>query len=97
MSNFICAYDYGHRHGNLNMRQLLNPIFFEPVARHPDHRRQRGMRLRARSLRQARELKALGSTWIPELPGTEFSDCETLTGRPVQRDFNLWACSRWTV
>ena len=52
---------------HLNMRQLLNPIFFAPVVRHPDHKRQRCARLRARSLRQARELKALDNTWVPKL------------------------------
>jgi hypothetical protein len=46
--------------GNLNLRQLLNPIFFSPVCCHPDSTRQRKARLiRARDLRQARELKAV--------------------------------------
>jgi hypothetical protein len=47
-----------HLGGNLNVRQLLNPIFYAPVDRHPDAKRQRKARLRARALRQARELKA---------------------------------------
>jgi hypothetical protein len=69
MRTFICIHDV-HRGGNLNVRQLLNPIFFEHTTRHPDHKRQRGMRTRARSLRQARELKTTQSTWVPKLPET---------------------------
>ena len=43
--------------GNLNIRQLLNPIFFDRSVKHPDQKRQRNRRLRAKELRQARELK----------------------------------------
>ena len=42
----------------LNMRQLLNPLFFSPVAHHPDATRQRGARLKAKDLTAARRLKA---------------------------------------
>jgi hypothetical protein len=49
--------------GNLNMRQLLTPLFYDGCkpwlsqTRHPDRKRQRSARLKARALRQARELK----------------------------------------
>jgi hypothetical protein len=46
------------RGNNLNVRQLFNPLFFTPNRRHPDQKRQRKARLKARTLRQARELKA---------------------------------------
>ena len=32
------------RKANLNLRQLLNPIFYAPVRRHPDSTRQRKAR-----------------------------------------------------
>lgn len=32
------------RGGNLNMRQLLNPLFYEPARSHPDAKRQRKAR-----------------------------------------------------
>lgn len=43
---------------SLNIRQLLNPLFFAPVTRHPDTTRQRGARQRAKDLAAARRLKA---------------------------------------
>jgi hypothetical protein len=46
-----------YRGGNLNMKQLLNPIFFERTIKHPDSKRQRNRRLRAKELRQARAAK----------------------------------------
>ena len=44
--------------GNLNMRQLLNPLFYSRSVRHPDTTRQRGARQRAKDLAAARQLKA---------------------------------------
>jgi hypothetical protein len=47
------------QHGDaLNIRQLFNPIFFEPARRHPDMKRQRSRRQKAKDLAKARELKA---------------------------------------
>jgi len=43
--------------GNLNMRQLLNPIFFSRDVKHPDRKRQRCTKLRNLSMWRARELK----------------------------------------
>jgi hypothetical protein len=43
--------------GNLNMRELLNLLFFTPERRHPDRKRQRKARLRALTLRRLRALK----------------------------------------
>ena len=43
--------------GNLNMRQLLNPIFFSRDVKHPDRKRQRTTKLRNLSMWRARELK----------------------------------------
>jgi hypothetical protein len=43
--------------GNLNMRELLNPIFFERSVRHPDSKRQRCSRLRTLARSGARKLK----------------------------------------
>ena len=43
--------------GNLNMRQLLNPIFYSRDVRHPDRKRQRTTRLRDVAIHAARELK----------------------------------------
>ena len=43
----------------LNMRQLLNPIFFECVTSHADSKRQRAARVRTRAYAQARALKAM--------------------------------------
>ena len=45
-------------HPGLNVRQLLNPPFFEPARRHPDSKRQRSHRLRSEAFAQARRLKA---------------------------------------
>lgn len=82
MRNFICIYDQ-LRHPPLNMRQLLNPIFFQRDRRHPDHKRQRCSKLRAKALRQAREYKA---RYIPlchvPLPAT-FDEWEAGDGRWV--------------
>ena len=44
--------------GNLNMRELLNPLFYAPITRHPDATRQRGARQRAKDLAAARQSKA---------------------------------------
>jgi len=52
----------------LNIRQLLNPIFFERACRHVDMKRQRLRRLRSKALAQARWLKYESSTWVPDLP-----------------------------
>jgi hypothetical protein len=46
-----------HLGGNLNMRQLLNPLFFQRDVRHPDGKRQRSSRQRAKDLAAARQLK----------------------------------------
>jgi len=54
----------------LNMRQLLNPIFFARDIRHPDQKRQHSSRRRTRALHNARHLKEHQSTWVPELPET---------------------------
>lgn len=44
--------------GSLNIRDLLTPMFSGPARRrHPDAKRQRKSRQRARDLRAARELK----------------------------------------
>jgi hypothetical protein len=53
----ICVVESARR---LNMRQLLNPIFFSPVIRHPDMTRQRKAKQRARELKQARIFKLGG-------------------------------------
>ena len=55
-------FDQPYRGGNLNMRQLLNPLFYERTVKHPDQKRQRNRRLRAKELRQARELKGRDRT-----------------------------------
>ena len=46
-----------YRGGNLNMRQLLNPIFFTRDVRHPDRKRQRCTRDRDLFLWGARKMK----------------------------------------
>jgi hypothetical protein len=56
MTNIICI---NEPRRNLNVRQLLNPIFFTPVRCHPDSKRQRKARQRALTLRRVRALKAL--------------------------------------
>ena len=43
--------------GNLNMRQLLNPLFYTRDVRHTDAKRQRKARQQAKDLRAARRLK----------------------------------------
>jgi len=58
------------RAGNyLNMRQLLNPIFYsrEPV-RHPCRKRQRNTRLRDLTRARQRQIKWLRVWRLPELP-----------------------------
>jgi hypothetical protein len=55
----------------LDIRQLLNPIFFERVCRHVDMKRQRSRRLRSKALVQARRLKTgQNAVWVPPLPET---------------------------
>ena len=53
----------------LNIRQLLNPIFFsrEPV-RHPDRKRQRHTRARDLTRARQRQIKRLRVWRLPELP-----------------------------
>ena len=53
----VCDFARPYRGGNLNMRQLLNPLFFSRDIRHPDSTRQRGARQRAKDLAAARQLK----------------------------------------
>ena len=56
----ITIYQRGfNRGGNLNIRQLLNPIFFEHVRKHPDRKRQRTTRMRDKAIQAARELKRM--------------------------------------
>lgn len=45
------------RGGNLNLREILNPIFFSRMVRHPDRKRQRSARQRTLLLRGARKVK----------------------------------------
>jgi hypothetical protein len=47
------------RGGNLNMRQLLNPLFFSREVKHPDRKRQRTTRLRDVAIQAARKLKRI--------------------------------------
>jgi len=56
--NVICVYNKPWRGGNLNLRQLLNPLFFSRDINHLDSTRQRKARQRARDLKAARALKA---------------------------------------
>ncbi len=49
--------DRPRRGGNLNVRQLLNPIFFERRVKHPDRKRQRRTRQRDLMLWGARKVK----------------------------------------
>jgi hypothetical protein len=63
MSRIIVVPDFNRRWcgGNLNMRQLLNPIFYDGAwapKRRPDSTRQRKARQLAKDLRAARRLKA---------------------------------------
>ena len=46
-----------HFGGNLNMKQLLNPIFFTRSCKHPDRKRQRSTRRRDLMLWGARQIK----------------------------------------
>jgi hypothetical protein len=60
MTAVVCVHLHNKRRslrGNLNMRQLLNPIFFERDTRHPDATRQRGARRRSKDRAVARRLK----------------------------------------
>ena len=69
MRNFVCIAD--HKPGTgLNVRELLNPLFYSVDTRHPDMKRQRSRRQRSRALDAARRLKTQCSTWVPELPET---------------------------
>lgn len=45
------------RGGNLNVRQLLNPIFYSRDVKHPDRKRQRCTKLRDTSIYASRTLK----------------------------------------
>ena len=51
--------ELNHPSHSLNIRQLFNPLFYSPVERHPDAKRQRKARVEARALRQARTLKTM--------------------------------------
>lgn len=53
----VREFDRPWRSGNLNMRQLLNPIFYTRQLRHPDMTRQRGRRQRSKDLKVVRRLK----------------------------------------
>ena len=69
---------------NLNVRQLLNPIFFTPAVRHPDMKRQPSRRQRSKDLAAARALK-LACAYVPL--------CRV--DRTVYlRDFHDWADGR---
>jgi hypothetical protein len=61
--------------GNLNMRQLLNPIFFsrEPV-RHPDRKRQQRTRARDLTRGRQRQIKGLRVWQLPRLPETNVKE-----------------------
>ena len=61
----VCIVDSGQR--GLNMRQLLNPIFFSPVSVHTDGTRQRKARLHRLDMRRARALKS-GPPTVIDLP-----------------------------
>jgi len=52
----------GTPRSGLNIRQLLNPIFFSPVIRHQDMKRQLSRRQRAKDFAVARRLK---SQYVP--------------------------------
>jgi hypothetical protein len=60
MTPYVVVYDYTrpHRGGNLNVRQLLNSLFYSHDVRHPDSKRQRAARRRSKDYRVARMLKA---------------------------------------
>ena len=61
MTKIIKLYDpcLNYRRPALNIRQLLNPIFFSPISRHPDMKRQRCRKQRAKDLIAARRLKKM--------------------------------------
>ncbi len=67
----IVIHDFSrpYRGGNLNMRQLLNPIFFERTVKHPDRKRQRCTKQRDLYLWGARKQKQIVTTPAP------FWDC----------------------
>jgi hypothetical protein len=73
-----------HLGGNLNMRQLLNPLFFERACRHVDMKRQRSRRVRSRAVAQARRLKYMSSTWVPDLSQTH---ARKLADAPYKGDY----------
>lgn len=75
--------------GSLNIRKLLNPIFFSVEKAHPDSKRQRGKRLRSKRLNAARALKAKPAkeTALPVTPiGKKWLDQE----RRARYDRYLW-------
>jgi hypothetical protein len=53
----VRQFDRPHLGGNLNMRQLLNPLFFTRTVKHPDRKRQRVTRQRDLFLWGARKFK----------------------------------------
>ena len=53
----VHGFVFPSRGGNLNMRQLLNPIFYSRDVRHPDSKRQRCSRQRTLERSRARKLK----------------------------------------
>ncbi len=53
----IREYRRPFRGGNLNITQLLNPIFFSRDVKHPDRKRQRTTRARDLFLWGARQIK----------------------------------------
>ena len=70
----------------LNIRQLLNPIFFSRDVKHPDRKRQRCTKLRDRAIQAARELKHMEvpRTLIPPVELYEYSftdECWIVTDR----------------
>lgn len=56
---FVHSFVFPSRGGNLNMRQLLNPIFYSREVRHPDSKRQRCSRQRTLERSRARKLKSM--------------------------------------
>jgi hypothetical protein len=74
------------RRDALNIRQLLNSIFFPPRAmRHPDMKRQHSRRQTAKDLAAARRLKA-ANLYVPlyRVPPVEPPD-----------DYTAWECAQW--
>jgi hypothetical protein len=70
----VNVYDDKWRCG-LNVRQLLNPLFFDRDRRHPDMKRQASRRQRARDLRAARALKTRYVPLCAVDPTCEIEDC----------------------